>query len=63
MKYVTAIFSGLFITVVVYMFIWFFARNFLDGLGVVIEVGGHAVVVLLAMVAGYSSFRASVAGK
>ncbi len=61
MKYVTGIIGGLFVAFVVYFVVWFFARNFFDGLGVAMEAGGHALVILLSLAVGFSSFRASLA--
>jgi hypothetical protein len=59
-KLVTAIIGGLFVTFVVYLVVWFFARNFVDGQGTAIEVSGHVLVILLSLAAGFSSFRASL---
>lgn len=61
MKLVTAILGGTLVAVVVYLVGWFLARNVVDGHGAVIEVGGDLLVVLLALIAGASSFRASMA--
>ena len=51
--------GGLFVAFVAYLIFWFFARNLVDGQGVVIEIGGHVLVILLSLAAGFSSFRAS----
>jgi hypothetical protein len=61
LKHVTAIIGGSFVAFVVYFVIWFFARNMVDGQGSGAEVGGHLVVVFIALAAGLSSYRASVA--
>lgn len=60
MKFVTAIIGGLFVTLVTYLVVWFFARNFVDGQGTAIEIGGHVLVILLSLAVGFSSFRASL---
>jgi small neutral amino acid transporter SnatA (MarC family) len=61
LKRVTAIIGGLFIAFIVYLVIWFFARNMVEGLGTGVEVGGHLLVVFIALAAGFSSYRASLA--
>ena len=61
MKGVTAIIGGLFVAFIVYFFIWSFARNMVEGLGTGAEIGGHLLVVGIALVAGFSSYRASLA--
>lgn len=61
LKRVTAIVGGLFVAFVVYLVVWFFARNMVEGLGTGIEIGGHVAVVFIALAAGFSSCRASLA--
>ena len=61
MKRVTAIIGGLFVALVVYLVIWFFARNMVEGLGTGAEVGGHLLVIFIALAAGFSLYRASLA--
>ena len=61
MRRVTAIIGGLFVAFIVYLIIWFFARNMVEGLGTGPEVGGHVLVVFLALAAGFSSYRTSLA--
>ena len=56
-----AMIGAVLVALVVYLVIWFFARNMVDGLGSGAEVGGHLLVVLIALVAGFSSYRASLA--
>lgn len=60
MKLVTAIIGGLFVAFVVYLVVWFFARNFVDGQGTAIEVGGHVLVIPVSLAVGFSSFRVSL---
>jgi hypothetical protein len=60
MKYVNAGIGGALVALVVYLVVWFVARNMIDGLGALIEIGGHVLVVFVAVVAGYSSYRASL---
>ncbi len=60
MRFATAIIGGLFVALVVYVVVWLLARNVVDGQGMAIEVGGHVLVILLALAVGLSSFRASL---
>ena len=61
MKRVTATIGGLFVALIVYLVIWFFARNMVERQGTGAEVGGHLLVVFIALGAGFSSYRASLA--
>lgn len=61
MKRLTATIGGSFVAFIVYFVIWFFARNMVEGLGTGVEVGGHLLVAFIALAAGFSSYRASVA--
>ena len=61
LKHLTAAVGALFVALVVYLALWFFAQNMVEGLGSGAEVGGHLLVVLLALAAGFSSYRASLA--
>jgi polyferredoxin len=61
LKRVTAIIGSLFVAFLVYFVIWFFARNMVEGLGTGAEVGGHLLVVFIALAAGFASYRGSLA--
>ena len=60
-KRITATVGGAFVAGVVYLFVWFFARGFFDTSDTAVQVFGHAIVVLIALAAGVSSYRASLA--
>jgi hypothetical protein len=61
LKRVAAIVGGLVVSAVVYLVVWFFARNAVEGLGTAAEAGGHLLVVGVALAAGVASYRASMA--
>ncbi len=63
MKYVSARVGGSVAVLVVYLVVWFVARNVVDGLGPAIEIGGHVLATLLSLAVGFSSFLAPLARK
>jgi hypothetical protein len=54
-RYAASIVSGVFMTLLTYMLVWFFARNVVDGNGPVIENGAAIVVLCGAFAVGWSS--------
>jgi len=60
MKSVGATVGGLLVTLVVYLFIWFFVRNMVEGPRADVQIVAHVIVILIALAAGYSSYRSSM---
>jgi hypothetical protein len=61
MQFVSSIIRGVVLSFVVYLFVWFFARNLVDGQGRLIEIGGHVAVILFSLTVGLFSFLGSLA--
>ena len=58
MRTVAASIAGCAVALVVYMFVWFFARNIVGGTGGLIETIGFLLAMLIALKAGILAFFA-----
>jgi hypothetical protein len=61
MKRLVAIIGATIVAIAVYLIAWFVVRNMVDGLGQTVEIGGHMLTVFVAVIAGLSSYRSSLA--
>lgn len=60
MKHVLAAVGGVFVAIVVYMAIWFFARNMVEGQLRAIQNAVDVVSIVISLAAGFSSYRGTL---